>query len=46
MTATGTFIDSSNDADIKTQLESLAVAGNLVIVIPTSGNKVWIGKHV
>jgi hypothetical protein len=46
MTATGTFIDSTDDAAIKTQLESLAVAGNLVIVINTPGNKVWLGKHV
>lgn len=46
MASEGKFVDSSDEVAIKAQLDALAVAGNLVIVIPGSMNKVWIGKHV
>ena len=42
-TVTGAFVDATSEAAIEAQLLSLAVAGNLVIVIPV-GNKVYLGK--
>ena len=42
-TATGKFVDATNDSDIETQLESLGVTGDKVVVIRV-GNKVWLGK--
>jgi hypothetical protein len=45
MAASGAFVDATDSAAILAQLNTLAVAGNLVIVIP-AGSKVWLGKHV
>lgn len=44
MTASGAFIDSSDSAAIIAQITTLAVAGNLIIIVPTMGINVWIGK--
>jgi len=45
-TVTGAYVDASDEAEIEAQLLSLAVAGNLVVVIPVSNSKVYLGKIV
>ena len=44
-TVTGAYVDATDETAIEAQLLSLAVAANLVIVIPV-GNKVYLGKIV
>ena len=44
-TVTGAYVDASDEAEIEAQLLSLAVAANLVVVIPVgTGSKVYLGK--
>jgi hypothetical protein len=45
-TVTGSFIDSSDSTAIAAAITTLGVAGNLVIVVPTTGNSVWLGKCI
>ena len=45
-TVTGAYVDPTDEAGIEAQLLSLAVAGNLVVVIPVSHGKVYLGKVV